>query len=333
LTDVFDCTGVIPGLGMLNLRDDNALPLILPLSSLILWCLAVAFFGVFLAVPLRKQVLLKENLVFPSGTATAQVISVLHNVPPPDDDGTRKRRKGVEREDVRYGAVAEDVEEVTKVDRSSWTALTYSFLLSSAVSMISLLFPVLSAIPIFDMFGGHLAANWLWFVTPSFSYVGQGIIMGFPTTASMSLGMMLGWAVMTPLADAEGWTTGDIRSDTGGRAWILWPALAIMTVEALLSIATMAYSIIPESPTERRMDVVDSEAAAEISRERSSDRSRHAEWKRHFDVPSSKIVWGGIALSIVGCVVIVSYIFGEEGIKAYATLIALVLASLFAVLG
>ena len=33
----------------------------------------VAFFGVFLAVPLRKQVIVKEKLVFPSGTATAQV--------------------------------------------------------------------------------------------------------------------------------------------------------------------------------------------------------------------------------------------------------------------
>lgn len=54
------------------------------------------------------------------------------------------------------------------------------------------------------LFGSYLAKEWLWFFTPSLSYVGQGIpqlfyivqiifipfvgiIMGFPTTVSMNL--------------------------------------------------------------------------------------------------------------------------------------------------
>jgi hypothetical protein len=62
-------------------------------------------------------------------------------------------------------------------------------------------FPVLFAIP---LFGGYLAKQWLWYFTPSLSYIGQGamllcyhqcrslsgisgIIMGFPTTVSMNL--------------------------------------------------------------------------------------------------------------------------------------------------
>lgn len=38
--------------------------------SLAWWCFGLAFFGVFFAVPLRKQVILKEKLKFPSGRKT-----------------------------------------------------------------------------------------------------------------------------------------------------------------------------------------------------------------------------------------------------------------------
>lgn len=47
-------------------------------NQLILWCISLAFFGVFFAVPLRKQVIVKEKLPFPSGSATAVLISVLN---------------------------------------------------------------------------------------------------------------------------------------------------------------------------------------------------------------------------------------------------------------
>jgi uncharacterized oligopeptide transporter (OPT) family protein len=35
-------------------------------------------FSVFLAIPLREQVIIKEKLPFPSGTATAQILALLH---------------------------------------------------------------------------------------------------------------------------------------------------------------------------------------------------------------------------------------------------------------
>ncbi|SCU77987.1 LADA_0A03202g1_1 [Lachancea dasiensis] len=49
-----------------------------PLSHLLLWSLALAFFGIFFAVPLRKQVIVKEKLPFPSGSATATLIAILN---------------------------------------------------------------------------------------------------------------------------------------------------------------------------------------------------------------------------------------------------------------
>lgn len=50
----------------------------LPLGKLVLWALGLCFFGVLFAVPLRKEVIIREKLKFPSGTATALMIGVLH---------------------------------------------------------------------------------------------------------------------------------------------------------------------------------------------------------------------------------------------------------------
>ena len=60
-------------------------PVILSYGQLVLWSLALAFLGVFCAVPLRTQTILKEKLRFPSGTATANVIRTLHAVPEFDE--------------------------------------------------------------------------------------------------------------------------------------------------------------------------------------------------------------------------------------------------------
>lgn len=50
----------------------------LPFAKLLLWALGLCFFGVVFAVPLRKEVIIREKLKFPSGTATALMIGVLH---------------------------------------------------------------------------------------------------------------------------------------------------------------------------------------------------------------------------------------------------------------
>ena len=71
--------GIIPALGMLTTDERPGGPLTLSFGQLCAWSLAVAFFGVFFAVPLRKQTIVREKLRFPSGTATAEMIRVLHS--------------------------------------------------------------------------------------------------------------------------------------------------------------------------------------------------------------------------------------------------------------
>ena len=62
--------GVIPALERL-LKTNEGGPISVSMPKLILWGIGVAFFGVFFAVPLRRQVIIREKLKFPSGTATA----------------------------------------------------------------------------------------------------------------------------------------------------------------------------------------------------------------------------------------------------------------------
>lgn len=69
--------GVIPALEFL-LKPEEGGPLHFAFWKLALWAVGICLFGVVFAVPLRKQVLIKEKLPFPSGAATALVIGVLH---------------------------------------------------------------------------------------------------------------------------------------------------------------------------------------------------------------------------------------------------------------
>lgn len=69
--------GVIPALSSLLRPEENG-PLNLSLLQLIIWSVGICFFGVIFAVPLRRQVIVREKLKFPSGTACALMIGVLH---------------------------------------------------------------------------------------------------------------------------------------------------------------------------------------------------------------------------------------------------------------
>jgi hypothetical protein len=69
--------GVMPALNYLLLPEENG-PLNIGLWKMTVWAVGIAFFGVVFAVPLRRQVIIREKLKFPSGTATALMIGVLH---------------------------------------------------------------------------------------------------------------------------------------------------------------------------------------------------------------------------------------------------------------
>ncbi|KAI9677299.1 MAG: Ras GTPase activating protein ira2 [Trizodia sp. TS-e1964] len=207
--------GVVPALNYLLTEDEGRV--LLGGEKLVLWALGLAFFGVVFAVPLRKQVVVREKLRFPSGTATALIIGVLH--------GERGRKRGDEEERESGAGGWED----------RLRLLLLSFAGSGVYTLITYFIPILRNLPVF---GHFLARNWLWTFNPSPGYVGQGLIMGPATTLHMLVGAVLAWAVLSPLAKAKGWAPGEVGDwEHGSKGWIIWVSLAIMLADSIVSLS------------------------------------------------------------------------------------------------
>jgi OPT family oligopeptide transporter len=190
--------GVLPAMQYL-LKPEEQGPVNLGIWKLVVWSLGLCYFGVVFAVPLRRQVIIREKLKFPSGFSTAVLISVLHgktglvrdDSPPKQNHHERVVPEG-------YGARLEqdapehaaDEEEGAALRRQQWKAnvrlLLTCFFISGLYTFATYFFPILRDLPIF---GTTAASTWLWTLNPSLAYVGQGIIMGPATTIHMvSLG-------------------------------------------------------------------------------------------------------------------------------------------------
>ncbi|KAI9765172.1 MAG: hypothetical protein M1840_007765 [Geoglossum simile] len=248
--------GVMPALQYLLTPSENG-PVALGIGKLVIWSLGLCFFGVMFAVPLRREVIIRERLKFPSGTATALMIGVLHGesketVATEQRDGDQtsnlipgresvRRDSGVEDEPVQTHQT-EQTEQTLEEDeldgRSSWKAkvklLVYSFAISAFYTLVSYFIPIIRDLPVFGL---PLARNWLWTLNPSPAYVGQGIIMGPATTLHMLLGAIVGWGVLSPLARSRGWAPGPVDNwEHGSKGWIVWVSLAIMLADSLVSL-------------------------------------------------------------------------------------------------
>jgi OPT family oligopeptide transporter len=236
--------GVLPSLEFLLKKREGA-PLDLSLWRLIVWGLGLCLFGVVFGVPLRRQVIIRERLRFPSGTATALMISVLHGGAPEKDQrrdqvetqGTEEREELLqESERDPAGDQAADTREADL--RSDWKKqvklLLQAFVGSGIYTLLQYFLPVLHRLPVF---GTYMAKTWLWTLNPSPAYVGQGIIMGPETTLHMLFGAIMGWGVLSPLAKHKGWAPGEVSDwETGSKGWIVWVSLAIMLADAVVNL-------------------------------------------------------------------------------------------------
>lgn len=235
--------GVMPALNYL-LQPEEQGPLFLSLWKLILWALGLCFFGVVFAVPLRRQVIIREKLKFPSGTATALMIGVLHGKETASNDTNNEMSRQTRNPNQIVEPPVEDseLEGHTQISRSSWKSkvklLVISFAISGLYTLATYFFPILRNLPVF---GFALAENWLWTLNPSFAYVGQGIIMGPATTTHMLLGAVIGWGILSPLAKSRGWAPGNVNDwETGSKGWIVWVSLAIMLADSVVSLGYIA---------------------------------------------------------------------------------------------
>ncbi|KAI9289002.1 OPT oligopeptide transporter protein-domain-containing protein [Umbelopsis sp. AD052] len=371
--------GIIPALQSMTEEDHPGGGLQFTSLQLIVWSLGVAFFGVFFAIPLRTQTIIREKLRFPSGTATAQMISILHQRQDPTEqkvqlrlvNGSQLRHRTSPLQEGRpllsdpalnrsYSPPAASVsppvddesdEEFEAKWALKWRALLASFSISSAYTVTTYFFPIAYALPIFNWlsFGLIDFKAWDWYFTPSLSYVGQGIIMGLPTTLSMLLGCVVGWGILSPIAHFAGWAPGPVDDwKDGSKGWILWISLGVMIAESFVSLTVVfVRSIVksfrgtkPSKPQQPVQIVTGSEATEDVivSELDESAGLRDYEEEEEEDAPPDQLVspivtFIGLIFSTLLCLAGVAYVFGTDLLPLHMTFVAVVLAMILSVLG
>lgn len=135
----------------------------------------------------------------------------------------------------------------------------------------------------------------------------------------MSLGMLLGWGVLSPLSKLSGWAPGPVGDMTdGARGWILWTSLAIMCADSLVSLLPVVVEYLVELFPRRGQET----RAKEDYDTETEDRL----------VPNTWVV-GGLLVSVILGTLLVWIVFGDDGIKPWATLLSFALGGLLSILG
>ena len=102
--------GILPALNYLLAPEENG-PLVLSTWKLMALSVGICFFGVAFGWLLRREVIIREKLKFPSGTATALLIGVLHGNQ--EEDGKKKPGHGLE----IFRQRSQDVRRSSSMDR------------------------------------------------------------------------------------------------------------------------------------------------------------------------------------------------------------------------
>ncbi|KAK0651322.1 OPT oligopeptide transporter protein-domain-containing protein [Cercophora newfieldiana] len=333
-------------------------PVVLGVGRLVLWGLGLCYFGVVFAVPLRRQVLIRERLKFPSGFSTAVLIGVLHG----------RVREREEEEEGGWGSlvpregegvVGNDGREGEEEERgdSGWKRnvrlLGVCFLVSGLFTFATYFIPVLRNIPIF---GSVAASTWLWTLNPSLAYVGQGIIMGPATTLHMLLGAVIGWGVLSPLAKYRGWAPAPVEDwEHGSKGWIVWVSLAIMLADSVISLGYLALrssvrffpqvgdafrAVLPEGLKAKLgtfgrsgyTSVAGDDGNAPWNEEEEEEDEKHEQDAPADQQISDRVVGVGLVLSIAFCIACIHICFGDL-VPLYATVTAVFMALVLSIMG
>ena len=212
MTSAAGLIAAIPAMKMLGYE--------LTIPELFLWAISVAYLGVFFAIPLRTQMVVMEKLRFPTGTATAETIM----------------------------AVFAEGEEAMRKSK----ALIYMAVLAGVLTLGAFFIPALGHPPIVAMLGFTAAAAWGFNVLISPMMFGAGILIGPRIGISLLLGAVLSWGVVGPVITEMGWVSTSIMDfKTGARGWLLWPGVALMVTDALMSLVMSYKSIINAFKTKK----------------------------------------------------------------------------------
>ncbi|HEY0481935.1 MAG TPA: OPT family oligopeptide transporter [Kofleriaceae bacterium] len=178
--------------------------------GLIFWFGIIAALGVFVAIPIKRQLINREGLAFPTGTATAETIKTIHATA--GGQGTAAARAlGVS---ALLAGLLTFARDYLKWIPGQWA-------------------------PGISVFG-HELVKWTIAIKTELVLVGAGGLISFRTGWSMLLGATVNYAVIAPALLTHGLLKplgGKPVSYAGIIDWTLWPGAAILVGAGLTSFA------------------------------------------------------------------------------------------------
>ncbi|KAJ4710426.1 Oligopeptide transporter [Melia azedarach] len=269
---------------------------------------AVSFVGLFSIVPLRKMMILKYKLTYPSGTATAYLINSFHT-----PKGAKLAKKQV-------------------------AMLFRSFVFSFVWAFFQWFFTAgdgcgFSSFPTF----GLQAFKHRFFFDFSTTYVGVGMICPYMVNISLLLGAILSWGIMWPIIDTKKglWYSADLPESNlhGMNGYRVFIAIAMMLGDGLYHVMYMiintSRSLAQQHSSKKRAIIADHNDSdnSNAHEEANLDDQRRIEFFLKDEIPSWVAFAGYIALAVIATIV-VPFVFHQ--LKWYHILVAFSFAPILA---
>jgi uncharacterized oligopeptide transporter (OPT) family protein len=171
--------------------------------GMVLWFAVIAAMGVLAAIPIKRQLINREALAFPTGTATATTLQSIHAT-------TSKSNSAM------WLGVASLAGGAVAVLRDALHILPHEITLPLSIAGTSLF-------------------KWTLYLKTEVVLIGAGALMSFRTGWSMLLSGILTYGVLAPRLMENGLITGISYKEIV--AWTLWPGAAMLVGAGLTSFA------------------------------------------------------------------------------------------------
>jgi uncharacterized oligopeptide transporter (OPT) family protein len=192
--------------------------------SMVVWFAVIAAMGVFAAIPIKRQLINKEGLAFPTGTATAETIRSIHSGDQGSGGGGPKSASG--------GAIEGSLK-AQALALSAVFAAALTWVRDAKAAWMPFNVPSSFALP-FNI-AGRSALDWTLALKTEVVLLGAGALMSFRTGWSLLLGGMLTYAFLAPALLAQGIIADHSYKSIVG--WTVWPGAAILVMSGLTSFA------------------------------------------------------------------------------------------------
>ncbi|MDD5210583.1 MAG: OPT/YSL family transporter [Elusimicrobiales bacterium] len=244
-----------------------------------LWTFFLAALGVFIAIPMKRQMINIEQLKFPSGIAAAETLKSLH-------------AKGNEASDKAKAMGAAGVFGALVAllrDGGHGTGVHFSF-----KKLFNINFSLPGMLPFNGNIKGYPLEKWTFNFEVSALMVAAGAIIGWKISWSLLLGAILNYGVLAPWVSS----TGAIdMTKLGYRAimqWSTWAGAAIMVTSGLFAFALQWKTVM--------------RAFGGVTNILHARPETNTDPLAHIEVPSSWFLTG-TAFSGLGCIMVLHYAF------------------------